>query len=133
MATVAGILRGVTSRMAGRMTRATDPDTSVEAAGRVRPLLSTLQAQVYHAIAAAGLDGLTDRELERLPEFSNRAPSTVRKRRSELYQANLLEPNGVRDRLTVWTARRLPDGSYDATPEPYRTTVDHTLTHHRHD
>lgn len=129
MATVASLLRGVTSRM----TRATDPATSEDAAQRVRPLLSTLQAQVYHAIAAAGMDGLTDRELERLPIFAARAPSTVRKRRSELLQAQLLEPNGVRDRLTVWVARRLPDGTYNAAPEPYRTTTDHTLTETRRD
>lgn len=85
------------------MTRRPDHDTSTGAADRVRRTATTLHRQVLEAIAGAGADGLTDRELETLPAFRHLAPSTARKRRSELFHAGLLEKAGVRDRLTVWT------------------------------
>lgn len=85
------------------MVRTDDPATSVVAAETVLPKLNRLRTRVLTLIAEAGPDGLTDRELERLPEFAAYAYSTVRKRRTELYQAGYLVEAGVRDRLTVWT------------------------------
>ena len=86
-------------------TRAVDPSTSRDAARRVTRRLGDLHRAVVAAIAAAGRDGLTDRELERLPQFAGLAPSTARKRRSEAFQAGLLIDAGRRDGLTVWTTR----------------------------
>ncbi len=102
------------------MHRATDPQTSIDAAARIEPKLSQLQADVLSAIRSAGERGMTDRELERLPWFADRAPSTIRKRRSDLYHWKdadgneapkvlpLWEADGetivTRDGLTVWVA-----------------------------
>lgn len=85
-----------------RMVRVRDLRTCYQAADDVIPLLNELQMGVLRAISDAGARGLTDRELEQLPVFAGRAPSTVRKRRSELYQAGLLLVVGVRDKMTVW-------------------------------
>lgn len=85
-----------TSAIAG-MVRGDSPVTSQAAAVRVLEKLSALQHQVLMAV-----DGLTDRELERLPQFSEYAPSTIRKRRSELWQLGRLREDGTRDGLTVW-------------------------------
>lgn len=87
---------------AGPMVRRRDRGTSRDAAARVRPVLSPLRLAVLDAIRAAGTAGLTDRELELLAQFQDRGPSTVRKRRSELYQLGYVREAGVRDRLTVW-------------------------------
>jgi len=87
---------------AGPMVRRRDRRTSRDAAARVQPVLSSLRLAVLDAIRAAGPAGLTDRELELLPQFQDRGPSTVRKRRSELYQLGYGREAGVRDRLTVW-------------------------------
>jgi hypothetical protein len=70
--------------------------------------LSQLRGRVYRAIQQAGDDGLTDLELEKLPEFNKYAPSTVRKRRSELWQRMYINGNGKRDGATIW---RLPVGA----------------------
>lgn len=90
------------------MTRARDRQTSKDAAERVRPHLSQLQTAVLNALMAHGAAGLTDKELERLPLFQDLAPSTVRKRRSELLQLGRVREAGVRDRLTVWVAADEP-------------------------
>lgn len=90
------VLRVPTSAIAG-MVHGDDPVTSQAAAVALLPKLSTLQAAVL-AVA----DGRTDREIERLPQFSDYAASTVRKRRTELYQMGKLRPDGERDGLTVW-------------------------------
>lgn len=87
---------------AGPMVRRRDRRTCRDAADRVRPALSSLRLAVLDAIHAAGPRGLTDRELELLHQFQDRGPSTVRKRRSELYQLGYVREAGVRDRLTVW-------------------------------
>ena len=79
------------------MVRGDSPMTSQAAAVSLLPKLSKLQAQVL-----AVVDGLTDRELERLECFALYAPSTVRKRRSECLALGLLRPDGERDGLTVW-------------------------------
>lgn len=85
-----------------RMVRVRDLRTCYGAADDVIPLLNELQMGVLRAISEAGARGATDRELEQLPIFRGRAPSTVRKRRSELYQAGLLLASGVREKMTVW-------------------------------
>lgn len=85
------------------MVRTDDRETAVLAAETVLPKLNRLRTRVLALIAEAGPDGLTDKELEQLPEFATYAYSTVRKRRTELYQAGYLVEAGVRDRLTVWT------------------------------
>lgn len=84
------------------MVRSDDRSTCSDAADRVLPKIRELHAQVLAAVRTAATDGITDRELERLPQFARYGPSTVRKRRSELYQLGYLAPAGVRDRLTVW-------------------------------
>jgi hypothetical protein len=84
------------------MHRTADPQTSRDAAERVLPKVGTLHAQVLAAMAAAGAAGLNDRELEQLPQFSRYGPSTIRKRRSELYQLGYVTHQGTRDGLMVW-------------------------------
>ena len=87
----------VPTRDIAGMVRGDSPVTSQAAAVRVLPKLSTLQAAVL-AVA----DGRTDRALEQLPQFAQYAASTVRKRRTELLQKGLIEPDGELDGLTVW-------------------------------
>lgn len=83
--------------------RTEDPATSKAADAGIRKVAGTLRAQVLQVLQAHR-DGLTDRELERRAEFASYGPSTVRKRRSELYQMGYLRPNGTRDGLTVWAS-----------------------------
>lgn len=78
-----------------------DPGTSKAAAQKITQVAGTLRARVLQVLQAHR-DGLTDRELERREEFAGYGPSTVRKRRSELYQMGFLRSNGTRDGLTVW-------------------------------
>lgn len=87
-----------------RMVRKSDGATSKSAADRIKPILTPLRHAVLMAICQAGEDGLTDRELERLPQFADRGPSTVRKRRSELFQLGLVREAGARNRLTIWVS-----------------------------
>lgn len=82
--------------------RASDPETSHEAAVRISEKLSTLQQQVLTALALAGDRGATGRELEQLPAFANRGPSTVRKRLTEVSRMGRAEEIGKRDGLTVY-------------------------------
>lgn len=89
-----------TAAIAG-MVRGDSPITSQAAAVAILPKLSQLQADVL-AVA----DGRTDREIERMDVFARYAPSTVRKRRSELLQQGRLRAAGDRDGLTVWLVVR---------------------------
>lgn len=84
------------------MHRRTDPETSRDAAARIARRLSPLHQQVLTAVAAAGGQGATGRELEQLPCFADCAPSTIRKRASELHHAGRLQDAGRRDGLTVY-------------------------------
>ncbi len=84
------------------MTRRTDGETSRDAAARIAPKVNALHELVLDALFAAGARGLNDRELERLPQFSHYGPSTIRKRRSELYQLGLVTHQSTRDGLMVW-------------------------------
>lgn len=87
------------------MARGTDPGSSHATADAFCPAaLNALQALVYRAICACG--PIHDVDLERQPIFAGYAPSTVRKRRSELVQAGLVvahdEVRLGRSTLTRW-------------------------------
>lgn len=84
------------------MTRENDGKTSTDAAARILPKVNALHEQVLSALAAAGAEGLNDRQLEQLPQFAQYGPSTIRKRRSELYQLGYVTHCGTRDGLMVW-------------------------------
>lgn len=82
------------------MFRQSDPETSRDAAARVLPHLSELQARVRLAFQTHG--ALTAKEAEQLPEFADLGFSTVRKRISELVKLEVLASAGVRDGSTVY-------------------------------
>lgn len=82
------------------MVRNSNPETSVKAAVKVIAKQSKLHEAILSVLKSEG--PLNDRELENRPEFWTYAPSTVRKRRTELYQAGLVESCGEKDGLTVW-------------------------------
>lgn len=82
------------------MARRDDHDTSVAAAKAIEPELSELQMKVLTALEI--YEAMTDGELEKLERFDGCRPSTVRKRRSELYQNGLVVKAGRRDGMTVW-------------------------------
>lgn len=83
------------------MVRIPSHDTSVQAAKAVLPCRTVLQQQILSALIARG--PMTDGELENLPQFADYGPSTVRKRRSELYHDGRVRPTGeTRDRMNVW-------------------------------
>ena len=84
------------------MSRATDPDTSHEAAARVLPSCTALQGQIMEKLRMFPKTGLTAGELEAMQDFKGLAPSTVRKRVSELYHAGNLRIMGRRDGMNVW-------------------------------
>ncbi len=86
-----------------RMFRRPDHETSIAAARSVLPCRSELQSMILAALVMRG--AMTDGELESMPAFKIYAPSTVRKRRSELFQAGQVAPTGeVRKRMKVWRA-----------------------------
>jgi uncharacterized protein YcaQ len=84
------------------MHRTTDPETSRAAAAAVTRRLSDLHGRVLAAVAAVGAVGVTGAELERQPGFADCAPSTVRKRLSELNKMGRLAAAGRRDGMTVY-------------------------------
>ncbi len=82
-----------------------DPHTSTDAAVVVARRRTELHARVLRAFGAVG--PMTDEELERLPEFAAMGPSTLRKRRSELFQQGALVIVGERlntrgRKMAVW-------------------------------
>ncbi len=81
-----------------------DYQTARDAADRVAALSPSLRTRVLELIRQSGSRGMTDLELEVLPEFKDLGFSTVRKRRSENKAAGLLFPSGRRDGATVWVA-----------------------------
>jgi hypothetical protein len=85
-----------------------DPSTSRDAAVRVARHCSELHERVLAAFGRFG--PMTDEELEELPEFADLGPSTIRKRRSELYHDGALIAVGekVNSRgctMVVWQIR----------------------------
>lgn len=87
-----------------RLIRIPSHSTSVEAAKSILPCRTVLQSQILSALKTQG--PMTDGELEKLPLFSTYGPSTVRKRRSELYQdGRVLETGKRRDGMKEWAAK----------------------------
>lgn len=87
------------------MVRSGDHGTSVMAAESVAESMSELQQKVYSALKTYG--PLTDEELESLPQFARFAYSTVRKRRTDLYQNGAVfkigeKLNSRRRQMIVW-------------------------------
>ena len=74
------------------MVRNPDHETSIEAAKELVPKLGQIHQKVLDAFLEHG--EMTDGELENLPQFSSYGPSTIRKRRSELYQSGRLVDTG---------------------------------------
>lgn len=86
------------------MHRKRDHETSIDASERIAKSCKTeLQSAILEKLIELG--PMTDGELESLPVFSHYGPSTVRKRRSELFQDGKVEKTGeLRDRMNVWKA-----------------------------
>lgn len=85
--------------------------TSIAAAAAQERKLSSRHQLVLEAFAAHDALGLTDRELEQLPTFALWAPSTARKRRSELFHMGRLVEADRRGGMTVWRlAPEVPRG-----------------------
>ena len=87
------------------LVRPTDPPPAQAAAAAMVPQRLTLQQQVLAAVTASG--PMHDEALEQLPAFAAYAPSTIRKRRSELAQHGVLVAVGERRnsrgrRMTLW-------------------------------
>ena len=82
-----------------------DPVTSRHAAVGLLPRLGSIHARVLDAFRRLG--PMHDERLENSPEFAKYAPSTIRKRRSELYHAGRLVQRGVErnsrgHRMVIW-------------------------------
>jgi hypothetical protein len=82
-----------------------DPPTSIEAAATIERHRTELHVRVLAAFRRHG--PMTDEQLEELPEFDGYGPSTIRKRRSELYHAQQLVAVGERRnarncKMLVW-------------------------------
>lgn len=92
------------TRLLAGMVRGTDRLESQHAAVRQLEGRSALQQRLLHILATEG--PLTDRELESRTEFRGYGPSSIRKRRSELFQAKLIVDCGRRDKLTLWDLAR---------------------------
>lgn len=91
------------------MMRKNDPRTSKEAAAKIVPHLSDLHNQVIDCFLLYG--SMTDEELENLPHFKDYGPSTVRKRRGELFRAKLLKEVGVKKNkrgqsMIIWNVNK---------------------------
>ena len=89
------------------MVHADDPYTSIDAAIVVARRRSELHEKVLAAFVRYG--SMTDEQLENLPEFHEYGPSTIRKRRSELFQQHALVAVGDRTntrgrKMLMWTA-----------------------------
>ena len=76
------------------MVRNPDHDTSTDAATSLLDNLSDMERQVFEAFKREG--PMNDEELGMQPEFSLWAESTARKRRTELFQANVVVQVGTK-------------------------------------
>ena len=86
--------------------RWSDPKTSREAAARVQPHITAIQTTVLGHVKAAGLNGLTDYELQVAMDDHG---STARSRRAELVKLKLVKDSGLKRKhegtnRTVWIA-----------------------------
>lgn len=86
------------------MHRKHDHQTSIDASERIaRSVKTRLQEQIHAKLVELG--PMTDGELEALPGFAHYGPSTVRKRRSELFQAHRVIDTGERrNHMKIWRA-----------------------------
>ena len=97
-----------------RMTRREDRETSRDSAREVVPRLSKLQRQVLVEFHQAGERGLTDSELGAVPLFQQLAPSTARRRRTDLVvlfklkDSGRTRPNRYGNKEIVWIAAPPP-------------------------
>ena len=87
------------------MVHRSDPETSTDAVKAILPRLSRLHERVLEAFQRYG--PLDDERLEGLPQFARYGPSTIRKRRSELYHAGKLirrsvSTNSRGQTMVVW-------------------------------
>lgn len=92
---------------ARRMVHRHPKATEVAAAERIEGRLSVLQATVLHAFQTRG--AMTDEQLETLDVFAQYGPSTIRKRRSELFAMGKLQivgeaTNTRGQRMKIWRA-----------------------------
>lgn len=86
-----------------RMVRVPDHQTSIDAAKAILPCRTVLQQQIINALLVHG--PMTDGELEGLRIFAAYGPSTVRKRRSELFHdGRIIRTGDRRDGMNVWAA-----------------------------
>lgn len=104
-----GLFTGGSASVRG-LVRPTDPAPAHAAAVALLPRRSKLQRLVLAAFQRAQPSPLDDDMLERLDEFARYAPSTIRKRRSELVQAGWLVAvgegrNSRGARMTRWGLR----------------------------
>ena len=88
------------------MVRKGDPMTCFLAATGVERKASLLHENILMALQEGG--PMTDQELEDLPQFRHYAYSTVRKRRTELYQSGLVTSIGTKKNrrnqtMLIWT------------------------------
>lgn len=74
--------------------------TEVDAAAKVLACCSRLHSEVMGAFLEHG--AMTAGEAEKLSQFAQWKPSTVRKRISELKEAGRLVADGRRGGMTVW-------------------------------
>lgn len=108
------------------MVHGDDPSTSRVAARKIKVRLGTLHRRVYAAVdryMSADGQGITDEELERLSEFNSYGPSTIRKRRSELYQAGHIASDGERvntrgQKMLTWRTAKQSAGVSHFPVEP---------------
>jgi hypothetical protein len=86
------------------LVRIPDHSTSIAAAEKIAPVRSDLQALVLEVFKCHG--PMTAGEAEKRPIFDFCAPSTVRKRISELYKAGELVETGIRrNGMKEWKVR----------------------------
>ena len=91
------------------MVRSEDHATSIAAAKILVRGVTDLQRRIVSSFKQFG--PMTDEELERLPEYSEYGPTTVHKRRTELYQAGKVEQHSVKrnsrgKKMIVWQLSR---------------------------
>lgn len=88
-----------TAKLRG-MVRGSDSIESQVAAGRVLHKLSAIQLEIIKHLGWMG--SLTARQIEQAPSFAHLAPSTVRKRISELKQMGRVVQDGRKDGMAKW-------------------------------
>jgi hypothetical protein len=99
LAFVAPVLATPTAEIRG-MVRGEGSIETQAAAVRARSTRVALQERILEILATEG--PMNDRQLETRNEFRGYAPSTVRKRRSELLEADRIVAVGRHEGMAVW-------------------------------